>query len=117
MKTTATRDEVIQAIAAVNKKYGYALSLERDEQKGKWFFFTLKTPSGVPGSRVGFTGRKLAKASWHAHGYLFEAILNINKKALIITGSAKVSTEGGNWIDTNIGSQARPMMFSETSIL
>lgn len=49
MKTTATQKTVIKAISLVNEKRGFKLELNRADQKGKWFNFTLKSESGIPG--------------------------------------------------------------------
>ena len=117
MKTTATRHEVLQAIDTVNKEHGYKIYLNRDEQKGKWFHFTIKSPSKVPGARISVTGRNLACASWHAHGYLFDEIFKLNESAVIWSGGEKITIEGGNWQDRNVGSYVHPVYFSETSIL
>jgi hypothetical protein len=35
MKTTASKLEVIQAIETINKKYGYQIRLNRNDQSGK----------------------------------------------------------------------------------
>lgn len=61
MKTTAKRETVIKAIEAINKKHGYEIELNRDEIKGKYFFFTLKSKSGIPRSRTSHSGRKLTR--------------------------------------------------------
>ncbi len=119
MKTNASRDTVLQAIANVNKKRKYQISLNRDEQKGKNFFFTLKTPSKVPGARKSHTGRHMPKASWHAHGFVFEEIFKLDPSAHIVSGTEKIVSgpHGGNWEDRNIGSIMNPCYFSEVSIL
>ena len=117
MKTTASRLTVQTAISAVNEKYGYQLELNRDEYKGKWFHFTIKSKSGIPGSRTSYSGRKLAAASWHAHGYLFATILDIEPDAVIVSLGKTINAEGGNWQDWNCGSMMEPIFMSETSIL
>ena len=83
MKTTATKSQVQQAIDNVNKKHGYKIEFNRADQSGKWFNFTIKSKSGIPGARISHSGRNLASASWHAHGYLFDELLEINPDAVI----------------------------------
>lgn len=117
MKTTANRITVIKAIDKVNEKYGYQIELNRDEHKGKWYHFTIKSKSGIPGARTSWTGRNLPCASWHAHGYVFDAIFEIEPDAVIYSLSDKITKESGNWRDKNIGSVMSPMLFSETSII
>jgi hypothetical protein len=72
MKTNVSFNTVAQAIETVNVKYGYKIKFNRAETIGKWFHFTIDSPFKIPGARVSHSGRNLAKASWHAHGYLFE---------------------------------------------
>ena len=118
MKTTATRQQVIEAIQAVNQKRGYSLELNRDEQTSrKYYSFTIKTKSKIPGARISTTGRNMARASWHAHGYLFDEILKSNPEAIILSNGIKIDKNGGNWKDRNIGSIFSPCYYSQTSIL
>lgn len=115
MKTTASKQTVIAAINAVNEELGYMLSLNRADQSGKWFNFTLRTPSRVPGSRTSASGRQLAKASWHAHGHVFDQIFSIEPKAVIVSMGTKITAESGNWEDRNVGNYYNPVLFSQTS--
>ena len=117
MKTNATRQTIISAIEIVNKREGYQIELNRDDQTGKWYNFTLKSKSGIPGARTSHSGRNLACASWHAHGYIFDEIFNIEPEAVIYSGGEKITKNFGNWQDRNIGSVYQPCNFSETSIL
>jgi len=115
MKTTATRAQVIEAISKVNQKYGYKLELATDQQQtARYYSFTLKTPSGIPGARVGTSGRNMAKASWHAHGYLFDELLTLAPDAVIISAGRRIDKAGGNWIDTRV---APNVMYSQLSIV
>lgn len=117
MKTNTSFSNLTQALEAVNTKHGYKLSFDRLETKGKYIFFTLKTASKIPGARVSWSGRNLPKASWHAHGYLFDEIFNLDSTAIIYSGEQKITKMQGNWIDRNIGSHFAPCMYSQTSIL
>jgi len=116
MKTNATREQVIEAIDQVNREQGYSITLNRDEQRGKWYHFTLKTKSGIPGARTSPNGRNLACASWHAHGYIMDKIFEINPNAVIESLGEKYY-KGFRWVDKNIGSIMSPYYFSEASIL
>lgn len=118
MKTTATRQQVINAIDSVNAKYGYKLEINNDTYiNAKYYSFTIKTKSGIPGARYSTTGRRMPCASWHAHGYLFDEILRINPNAVIFSGGKRIDITGGNWIDINIGSCYHPCYFSSVSIM
>lgn len=116
MKTTASNITVITALKRVNQSKGYQLEFNRADQSGKWFNFTIKSKSGIPGSRTSASGRNLACASWHAHGFLFDEIFKIEPEAVIISAGQKITAEFGNWQDKNIGSYY-PCMYSDTSIL
>jgi hypothetical protein len=116
MKTNATRQTVIEAIEAINNEHDYSIGLNRNDQTGKWFNFTIASPSKVPGARVSGSGRNLAKASWHAHGYLFDAIFAIEPDAIIQALGNKITKNAGNWQDVQIGSLYNPIYMSECSI-
>jgi hypothetical protein len=113
MKTTAKRKTVEKAIEIVNKREGYQIELNRNDQNGKWFNFTLKSRSGIPGARYSTSGRNLPCASWHAHGYIFDEIFNIEPEAIIISLGEKITNESGNWQDKSIGAG---VYYSQTSI-
>lgn len=118
MKTTAKRATVLQAIDEINREHKYEIELNRDDHNGKWFNFTIKSKrSGIPGSRTSHSGRRLVSASWHAHGYLFDKILEIEPQAVIKSLNKTIDINGGNWEDMNIGSAYSPLMMSQTSIL
>ncbi|MDD4353600.1 MAG: hypothetical protein PHN56_04025 [Candidatus Nanoarchaeia archaeon] len=116
MKTNASKQTVLNAIENVNKEHGYELQLNRNDQSGKWFNFTLKTRSKIPGARVSYSGRNLASASWHAHGYVFGEIFKLEPDCVIWSNGKKLKS-GFTWDDTNIGSLMQPCYYSETSIL
>ena len=117
MKTTATKEQVLQAIEIVNNREGYQISLNRADQTGKWFNFTLESPSKVLGAKVSPTGRNLPKASWHAHGFIFDEIFGLNPDAIIWSCGKKIDANGGNWQDIQIGSLGRPCWASGLSIV
>lgn len=117
MKTNVSRQTVVNAINEVNARFNYKIELNRNDQTGKWFNFTLKSKSGIPGSRKSSSGRNLACASWHAHGYIFDEIFKECPNAVIYSGGEKITKDAGNWQDKNIESIMNPCYFSETSIL
>ena len=114
-----TTNQLKTALNMVNIKHGYKLIFNRfPEKKGNFLHFTIKSEeSGISGARTSHSGRNLISASWHAHGYLFEEILAIEPTAIIKSLDKTIDINGGNWQDSNIGSQMRPMLFSDTSIL
>lgn len=112
-----TAEQMTVALAKVNKQYRGNIEFETFEANGRGVNFTLRVKdSSGPGHRLGFTGRKMAKACWHAHGHFFEALLAIAPDAEIVSRGGpgtKITRNGGNWQDSNIGSQVQPLMFSE----
>lgn len=124
MKTTASKSQVQAAIDIVNSDYGYKLRIKDDRQLSKNYYqFTITSDSKIPGARMAASGRNLAAASWHAHGYLFDQLLHINPQAVIKTAFAEVYVGDGcrgivgNWQDVQVGSMFAPAMMSELSIL
>ena len=111
--------ELRRCLQAVNEKRGYRLIFNREpERQGNWTPFTIRSEvSKVPGARTTPDGRNLISASWHAHGFLFDEILGQDPDAVIVTGSTRVTSGGGNWQDIQIGSMMNPCMMSQTSIL
>lgn len=117
MKTNATINELTAAMAELQKKYP-AVSFQTLEQKTKGrVSFTLKAKSGEPGSRLGYSGRKLPRASWHAHGDFFDILFSVRSDIFIDSLGKRIDINGGNWQDSNIGSIRNPVYFSEVSIL
>lgn len=118
-----TRKTLELALGNVNKEHGYKLIFKRSpEQIGNYLHFTIQSErSGIPGARYSWTGRKLPAASWHAHGYLFDEILNLERSAIIKTAHSQVMFKdgsiAGNWEDVEIGSMFKPVTMSQTSIL
>ena len=117
MKANCSEETLRESLNEVNAQWGYKIEFNRFEKIGNWIHFTLKTKSNTPGSRVASTGRRGPWVSWHAHGYLFDEILSIEPKAKIWSAGKRITIDGGNWEDRNIGSMRVPMMFSQTSVL
>ena len=125
MKTTASKNVVLAAIDQINKDHGYQIRIkdDRNEPQSKWqYHFTITSNSKIPGARISGSGRNIAAASWHAHGYLFDEILSLDNGARIKSAFSDVYRDKtgltvGNWQDISVGSFMYPMMMSETSIL
>jgi len=113
MRTNLNHENLIKALEITNKKFGNNILFNRLEQSGKWISFTLKVKdSKKEGSRIGFTGRRVAKACWHVHGELFDAMFELDSNTIIYSRGEKITKEN-NWTDVNIGSMFRPLYFSE----
>lgn len=118
MKTNASIETVKQALHAVNVNRGYQLKFKSGPTpSGKWVNFTIKSKSGVPGARVSHSGRRLAAASWHAHGYLFEEILEREPDAVIHSGGHRIDRVSGNWSEEASGSWLAKVPLADLSIL
>lgn len=122
MITTATQDELNEALRIINKAT-YAGNIKIRDWKhlsSKRIQFTITVVSSRgPGARRSWTGRRIAAACWHAHGDLFDALFKIRKDIVIWTdygweGKMKITSEGGNWQDMNVGSLMDPAMMSES---
>ena len=115
-----TESEMHQALELINKKYNNNIRFKSGpSRKGRSLTATLtvnSTQDGARGYRRGHAGRKIAAACWHVHGDFFDALIDINPDAIIVTGLTGkkiINKDGGNWQDENIGSQVNPMYYSE----
>jgi hypothetical protein len=121
------KEDLHKALALVNQKYAGNVAFREIVPNGRGTRFTLKVVDcRKPGHRLGFehpywqtkTGkpykpRRLTYACWHVHGDFFDALFEINPKAKIRARKDLITINGGNWQDTNIGSQMYPQYFSE----
>jgi len=113
MKTDLTKEELTKALETINKEFNNNIIFYRLEQQGKRLNFTLKVKnSSEAGARIGFTGRKVAKACWHVHGKLFDAMFDINPNVIIYSQGKRI-TKHNNWTDVNIGSTYSPFYYSK----
>ena len=114
-----TESQLRQALANVNNEQGYKLIFNREPEKvGNFLHFTIRSErSKIPGSSISWSGRNSPSASWHSHGYLFDAMLAIAPEVIIKTAFSSVDAQGGNWQDFQVGSMMNPSMASEGSIL
>lgn len=124
----ATIENLQQALTAVNSKYAGNVTFNRIEQKTRNAVqFTLRVVSSHgKGARLSQSvnrngNRKhMTAACWHVHGHFFEELLAVAPRAVITTGydpttgrKLRITADGGNWQDRNIGSQAYPLMYSD----
>jgi hypothetical protein len=86
----------------------------RCDSTGKNWSVTLKTiDSNKPGSRRSPTGRRMPIACWHVYGRFFEELFTINPAIVVVALGRKITKDEGNWVDSNIGSIAQPLKYSE----
>ena len=114
-----TVHQLNEALRNVNKEYGYDLIWNREpEWQGNFLVFTIRSrTSKIPGAKTSWSGRASISASWHSHGYLFDAIFEICPDAIIKSLTKTITIDGGNWQDYNVGSMMQPQYASEQSIL
>jgi len=108
--------DLLCALALVNQRYKENIWFKSFTSKRNGVDFTLSVKdSRAPGHRRGRSGRRIAAACWHVHGHFFEALLHLVPEASIRSSMLKVKIDknGGNWQDKNIGSIAKPLLYSE----
>jgi len=115
MKTNATIQQLNEALSFVNAKFDNNIRFKGIEQKTKnTVSFTLTViDSKKPGGRIGHTGRHIAAACWHVHGYFFEYLFTNYGNIKVIAGTKKMLSNADNWQDWNIGSNFQPLYYSE----
>lgn len=117
MLTNATFSQLNEALRHLNKRYSGNISFNNLTQETKnRVRFTLKAKSGEPGSRLSTSGRRLPKASWHAHGYFFDALFALDPNIWVKSRGHKITKDAGNWEDFNVGSIMFPSPMSAGSI-
>lgn len=115
MNTNANKFELEDALIAVNKLFEDNIIFKRIEQKSKnRIQFTLRTKkSREKGSRISYSGRHIPMACWHSHGFFFDALFTINENIWVSSRGKKITKDEGNWIDVQVGSTMKPVMFSK----
>ena len=122
-----TMEQLREALDVINKEYFNGnVRFNRLEQlsKNRIVATLCVNDSHGKGAKLGiayFMGygshpRHTVNACWHAHGYLFDAILAINPSTVITTLNRQItidSSQSERWRDWNIGSMANPVNFSE----
>lgn len=128
-----TIDQLNRALALTNNHYNDNIIWNREpEPIGKKLRFTIKVrDSKGPGAKIsrmseywGKPARRTRYACWHAHGTLFDYILDVEPKAIIesaiqhekIWRSADTGKIFNNWIDRSIESMVYPIMFSDSCL-
>lgn len=106
-----TLDDLESALAKANEKFSGNLRWNRyPEKAGRGYRFTLRvSDSKGPGARLGFSGRHMTSACWHAHGTFFDAL---PREAVVKAGELTIRP-GDMWQDRNIGSMMQPLYYSE----
>jgi len=115
MQTNATKNELEEALIAVNEMFEDNVIFKEIKQISKnRIQFTLRTKkSREKGSRITHSGRHHPSACFHAHGFFFDALFTINENIFIKSGRKKITKDSGNWEDRNIGSIMIPYMHSD----
>jgi hypothetical protein len=127
-----TGEQMRQALEAVNQKYKGNILFKRFEPAGRVIHFTLTVrDAAAPGGRRGHhRNRRVKAACWHVHGDFYDAIIELEPRAVIYTrgyvekpGSRggrsrmnegeKITKDGGNWQDWNAGSMIEPRAMSD----
>jgi len=123
MKTNFSREQLEAALAVVNVRYSGNVRLIHGTETSRWRRFTLRVNSSKgPGAKTNLTsiqGRRSVAACWHAHGDLFDALWNLEGGSVgayyVEAGRVgRMHGRGDNWQDFNIGSQFRPVKFSQS---
>lgn len=115
MITNASQSELHQALDKINEKYEGNIFFNTILNKEKRVSFTLAAVSGKYGSRNSASGRKMPKASWHAHGDFFDALFEINPDCFVRSQGKKITKDAGNWEEIKTGSFYSPSYMSDHS--
>lgn len=117
-----------EALAVLNIKYCGNIKFKSGPSQigSNRIRFTISVNNSKgPGGRTNRTGGRVTAACWHVHGDLFDIILDLYPKAVIMCSRRLVSGEQtrvykddygdiqGNWQDWNIGSYYAPFMYSK----
>ena len=108
-----------EALQLVNKLFEDNIRFSKLVQKpGGYIQFSLAASLSGPGHRVHkqFNLHRSQHACWHVHGHFFDALLSIANPSVIYAGSLRISSSGGNWQDSQIGTDVnyQPYMFSDS---
>ena len=123
MKTNFSREQLEAALAVVNVRYSGNVRIIHGTVAKAWRRFTLRVISSKgPGAKISMTSfadRRSVAACWHVHGDFFDALWNLEGGSVgayyIEAGRVgRMHGRGDNWQDFNIGSQFRPIQFSQS---
>ncbi len=117
----ATKEEIEGAKRNINTEHfaGNILfkmfEAKRPGRDGKPIFHVTLTvnDSKQPGARRGFTGRRMACACWHVHGYFIDSLPEGTEVHTSTGLGPKVVHPGDRWYDWNAGSIISPAYMSE----
>ncbi len=106
MTTNATNEELKKALFLVNEIFNDNIKFKDISQiSTNRIRFTLTVNESFnEGSRRSREGRKISAACWHVHGQFFDFLFQINKDIVIRSQGRKITINGGNWQDWNMGS-------------
>jgi len=122
MYTNASDTDLDRAMFGLNKMYdGNVVFREFErETKTKIRFTITMTNSKCIGHHKSGGKRNMRSACWHVHGHFFEELFAVNPDCWVRSGSmnngvykGKITKDGGNWEDYNVGSIAYPMKASQ----
>ena len=83
--TTCDLYNIVTRVSSESYDLGVIFARE-PEWRGRWLHFTLRTVNGSSqGARRTNSGRKLAKACWHAHRDVMRAIFDAFPDAELVT--------------------------------
>ena len=113
MITTATEQELDQALSLINKRYDNNILIGKNVRiSSKRVRFTLRTVSSkAPGHSRTASGKRMPCACWHVHGEFFDVLFQIRPDIFVISGSmhhvdtvrTPITKLEGNWIDYSVG--------------
>lgn len=128
--SNVSSEAIVKALAWVNDpaRYDDNVKIQQDgitslNRNGTRLRFRLAVKDSKRlGHTVGLalariTGRKprrLPHACWHVHGAFFDALLAECPGAVIRARRRRITKDGGNWTDYNVGSQLVPTYASES---
>jgi len=112
--------QMIRALVLVNEKFNNNITWNRFDQHGSFIRFTLKCKSSKEaGHSLGWSPtksgrpRRLISCCWHVHGEFFDALFQVCPEAVIMSRGKRITKDGGNWEDFNVGSMIQPSRASE----
>jgi len=123
MKTNFSQEQLEQALEIVNRRYNGNIRLVQGTASRAWRRFTLRVHSSRgPGAKLAissFGERRTVAACWHVHGDFFDALWSLEGARVgayyVETGRAgRMRGPADNWQDFEIGSQYRPVRYSES---
>jgi hypothetical protein len=114
MKTNLKRQDLEKVLSEIQNLYDNNLKIVISKEGKKWTNFRLfvKDSKGK-GARIGYSGRRLTNACWHAHGHFIDKLFELYPDAVIYSLKNKYTKANWQWQDKNIGSLYQPLYFSE----